>query len=171
VLGGCCCTHVGAVEGLGARHGRIALLWFDAHGDLNTPQTSPSGNEWGMPLRMLLDAGAVGVDDVALVGARNLDPPEAEFIAERGLGVGAAAIDDALDGTEGAYVALDLDALDEADAASFMPEPDGLSVAGVEELLRQARAEKPILGIGFTGLTPDERNVPALSRLAAAAGF
>ncbi len=52
VLGGCCCAHVGAVEGLAARHGRIALVWLDAHGDLNTPETSPSGDEWGMPLRM-----------------------------------------------------------------------------------------------------------------------
>src|SRR6185436_3971361 len=47
VLGGCCCAHVGAVEGLAARHGHVAVLWLDAHGDLNTPETSPSGNEWG----------------------------------------------------------------------------------------------------------------------------
>jgi len=53
LLGGCCCTHIGAVEGLAARHGRVSVLWLDAHGDLNTPETSPSGNEWGMPLRLL----------------------------------------------------------------------------------------------------------------------
>src|SRR5918912_1799820 len=55
VLGGCCCAHVGAVEALSARHGRVAVVWLDAHGDLNTPETSPPGNQWGMPLRMLLD--------------------------------------------------------------------------------------------------------------------
>ena len=59
VLGGCCCAHVGAVEGLAARPGVLAVVWIDAHGDLNTPQSSPSGNAWGMPLRMLLDGGAV----------------------------------------------------------------------------------------------------------------
>src|SRR5207248_2187719 len=81
VLGGCCCAHVGAVEGLTSRYDRLALAWFDAHGDLNTPDSSPSGNEWGMPLRMLLDSGAVRIEDTALIGARNLDPPEREFIA------------------------------------------------------------------------------------------
>src|SRR5580765_2013288 len=85
VLGGCCCTHVGAVEGLAARHDRLALLWVDAHGDLNTSESSPTGNLWGMPLRMILDSGAVAVEDALLVGARNLDPPEVEHIAEIGL--------------------------------------------------------------------------------------
>src|SRR5207248_10319683 len=85
VLGGCCCAHVGAVEGLASRHGRIAVVWLDAHGDLNTPDSSPLGNPWGMPLRMLLDAGTVAAEDTVLVGARNLDPPEAEFIASSGL--------------------------------------------------------------------------------------
>ena len=61
---------------------RLAVIWLDAHGDLNTPETSPSGNPWGMPLRMLIDSGAVDAGDVALVGARNLDPPEEEFIRE-----------------------------------------------------------------------------------------
>src|SRR5207247_10352904 len=50
VLGGCCCAHIGAVEGLAARYGRLGLVWFDAHGDLNTPESSPSGDLWGMPL-------------------------------------------------------------------------------------------------------------------------
>ena len=47
VLGGCCCSHIGAVEGLATRYDRLGVIWFDAHGDLNTPETSPSGNEWG----------------------------------------------------------------------------------------------------------------------------
>src|SRR5690242_1337226 len=49
LMGGCCCTHVGAVRGLAMRHGRISVVWLDAHGDLNTPESSPSGNVWGMP--------------------------------------------------------------------------------------------------------------------------
>ena len=44
VVGGCCCAHVGAVTGLARRHARLGVVWLDAHGDLNTPQTSPSGN-------------------------------------------------------------------------------------------------------------------------------
>ena len=171
ILGGCCCSHIGAVEALAARHGRIAVLWVDAHGDLNTPETSPSGNEWGMPLRMLIDSGAVATDDVALVGARNLDPPEEVFIAERRVGTGADAVGPALDGTGGAYVAIDFDSMEADEVAPFMPEPGGLAVADVEALLRGARAQKPILGAGFTALLPEERNVVAISRLTAALGF
>ena len=98
VLGGCCCAHVGAVEGVAARHGRVGVVWLDAHGDLNTPGTSPSGNEWGMPLRMLIDGGAVDAGDVVLLGARNLDPPEEEFIAASGLLRGSDGIGPALAG-------------------------------------------------------------------------
>ncbi|MBA3366490.1 MAG: arginase family protein, partial [Actinobacteria bacterium] len=126
VLGGCCCAHIGAVEALSARHGRLALVWLDAHGDLNTPQTSPSGNPWGMPLRMLIDGGTVQAEDVALVGARALDPPEVDYIAASGIHTGEHALENALSGAEGAYVALDCDVLDPADVAPFMPEPGGL---------------------------------------------
>jgi arginase family enzyme len=171
VVGGCCCAHIGAVEGLGARHGRIAVLWFDAHGDLNTIESSPSGNEWATPLRRLIDSGVVDADDVALIGARNLDPPEEEFIAATGVLVGASSVGAALDQTAGAYVAIDFDALDEEDVAPFMPEPGGLSVAEVDRMLRLARKQGPILGVGFTAFLPDERNLPAFSRLAASAGF
>ena len=85
VLGGCCCAHIGAVEGLAARQDRVAVIWFDAHGDLNTVESSPSGNLWGMPLRRLIDSGAVEAHDVVLIGARSLDPPEEEFIGSHGI--------------------------------------------------------------------------------------
>jgi arginase family enzyme len=171
VVGGCCCAHVGAVEGLAARHGRIAVVWFDAHGDLNTIESSPSGNEWATPLRRLIDAGVVAAGDVALVGARNLDPPEEEFIAARGVGVGAESVAAAVVETDGVYVALDFDALDEREVAPFMPEPHGLALAHVEDILGTVRARSPIVGAGFTAFLPDERNGVALFRLAAAAGF
>lgn len=171
VVGGCCCAHVGAVEGLAARRGRIAVLWFDAHGDLNTIESSPSGNEWATPLRKLIDSGAVVAGDVALVGARNLDPPEEEFISAAGVGVGPSSVAPAVDGAEGVYVAVDFDALDADEVAPFMPEPGGLSVAELEDVLGFARARSPILGVGFSAFLPDERNAAALSRLARAAGF
>jgi arginase len=171
VLGGCCCAHIGAVEGLAARHGRIAVLWFDAHGDLNTVESSPSGNEWATPLRRLIDSGAVGAEDVALVGARNLDPPEEDFIATNGIGVGAAAVSRSVDDTAGMYVAIDFDSLDPDEVAPFMPEPDGLSVAEVETLLQAVREEKPVLGAGFSALLPTDANLPALTRLGSALGF
>src|SRR5918912_1281784 len=114
VLGGCCCAHVGGVEALAARRGRLGVVWLDAHGDLNTPESSPSGNEWGMPLRMIIDGGAVAAGDVALIGARNLDPPEVDFIAAAGIHTGDDAIERALDAVSCVYVALDADVFDEA---------------------------------------------------------
>ena len=85
VLGGCCCSHIGAVEALAARNGRIAVIWIDAHGDLNTVESSPSGNLWATPLRVILESGAVDPQDAILLGARSLDPPEREYIASIGL--------------------------------------------------------------------------------------
>jgi arginase len=164
VLGGCCCSHVGAVEGLAARHGRIGLVWIDAHGDLNTPESSPSGNTWGMPLRMILDAATVRVEDTVLVGARNLDPPEVEFILEQGLAQGGSCLAAATEGTAGVYVAFDADAVKERELGSCMPEPDGLSMAEVESLLVGLAARATVLGLGISGLVGDERNVEPIAR-------
>jgi len=170
VLGGCCCAHVGAVRALAARHGRVAVAWFDAHGDLNTPETSPSGNEWGMPLRALLDDRIVRPDDVALVGARSLDPPEVEFI--EAAGVHLDDVDAALEGANAVYVALDVDVLDpEDEVRMFMPEPGGPSVAEVEEALRRIVAAKRLVGAGFTGVAGDPANAPHLARFASAMGL
>ena len=119
VLGGCCCSHLGAVEGLAARHGHVAVLWLDAHGDLNTPETSPSGNEWGMPLRMLLDRGTLAAADVVLWRARNLDPPEEEFIAAAGIEDDPDAL---LARADAIYVALDCDVFDPDEVADAWPD-------------------------------------------------
>ena len=171
VLGGCCCSHVGAIEALSAGEECLAVVWLDAHGDLNTPATSPSGNAWGMPLRMVIDDGAVLPHNVALVGARNLDPPETEFIETAGIQTGEGAIDRALEGADAVYLALDCDAFDPEDMAVFMPEPDGLRLGEVEELLRDLSDRTRIAGLGFTGLVRDERNEEKLERLAAALGL
>jgi arginase family enzyme len=171
VLGGCCCAHVGVVEGLAASHKRLALVWFDAHGDLNTPESSPSGNAWGMPLRMLIDSGAVDDDAIVLVGARRLDPAEEEFIGRSALHVGADEIEDALEGSDGVYVAVDCDSLDATEVTPFMPEPGGLSIAQAERLLQTVRARGDVLGAGFSGLAPEPRNVAPLTRLCSALGL
>jgi len=168
VLGGCCCSHVGAVEGLSAGHDRIGLVWFDAHGDLNTPQTSPSGNQWGMPLRMLIDSGAVAAENVALIGARNLDPPEQEFIAASGVHQGTEGIAAALEGLDCVYVALDCDVFEPDEISSFMPEPGGMTVDEVERIFRDIAATNTVIGAGISGLAPEERNVEPLTRLCSA---
>jgi arginase family enzyme len=171
ILGGCCCSHIGAVEGLATRHDRLAIVWIDAHGDLNTPETSPSGNEWGMPLRMIVDGGAVRPTDVALVGARDLDPGEVAFIEESGLHTGDGAVTGALDGTDAVYVAIDGDGLEETEVASWMPCPGGISVDDAVEQLSLVAAAKPVVGAGLSGLLRDPRNVEPATRLCAALGL
>jgi arginase len=171
VLGGDCCSHVGAVEGLAARQGRLSLIWFDAHGDLNTPESSPSGNQWGMPLRMLIDSGAVRADDVALVGARNLDPPEEEFIRASGVGLGEDGILRALDGAGCTYVAFDADVLEPSELSVFMPEPEGLTLSEAERLLRAVEARTKVLGAGFSGLSFEPSNIQPLTSFAHALGL
>jgi arginase len=167
VLGGCCCAHLGAIRGLAARHDRLAVVWLDAHGDLNTPESSPSGNLWGMPLRMALDEGSVRPEHVALVGARNLDPPERGFTAEHG-------IDDdlsrALRDADAVYVALDVDVLEPGAIPSFMPEPGGPTADEVERILLEVAAKARVVGMGITGLAPGAGPTP-LARLVGAAGL
>jgi arginase family enzyme len=167
-VGGCCCTHVGAVQGLARRGGRLALVWIDAHGDLNTPETSPSGNLWGMPFRMILDAGLVRAEDAALVGARNLDPPEVEFLAASGID---DSLERALAGADAAYVALDLDVLDPSEVDVHVPEPGGMRADELERLLRHLAGRVPIAGAGVTGFLAGERNADLAARLLAAAGL
>jgi arginase len=171
VLGGCCCSHVGAIEALSGGDECLAVVWIDAHGDLNTPETSPSGNAWGMPLRMAIDHGAVLPEHVALVGARNLDPPEVEFIEASGIRTGEFAIDAALEGADAVYVALDCDAVEPGELAVFMPEPEGLSLSEIERVLTEIAESTRVAGLGLTGLVADPANEPKLARLCTALGF
>ena len=123
VLGGCCCSHVGAVRELARRHGRIGVVWIDAHGDLNTPETSPSGNAWGMPLRMLIDAGDVAAGRRDPARRAQPRPSRGGVHRRRRDPHGARA-----SCPSSVYVALDPDVADPGELDVFMPEPDGLSL-------------------------------------------
>jgi arginase len=171
ILGGCCCAHVGAAAGVAHRNGRIAVVWFDAHGDLNTPDTSPSGNLWGMPFRILLDDLVVRIDDSILIGARNLDLPEQRYIDEVALADDPVELSAVLNGVAGAYIAFDCDVLDPGDIDCFMPEPDGMGLDDAVALVGEVAATTPVLGIGFTGLVAEHGNPARLMRLCAAAGL
>jgi arginase len=142
VLGGDHSIAVGTVSGIAAhaqrQDQRVGLLWIDAHGDINTPETSPSGNIHGMPLAVLLGYGAaeltgvagpgpkVDPANVALVGIRSLDPGEKKRLKETGVQVHTMsdidrygvhrvmqkALARVTDGTDYVHVSFDLDAVD-----------------------------------------------------------
>jgi arginase len=135
-------SAAGAASILRERGQQMGLIWFDAHADMNTPETSMSGNVHGMPLAALLGHGAPELTHVAgfapkldprycaHLGARDLDPAERELIRklgmrfftmreidERGM---SACVDDAIaiakQAPGGYFVTLDVDALDPGDA-------------------------------------------------------
>jgi len=167
VLGGDHSIAMGSLGGMARRHGPGAVLWIDAHGDLNRPTTSPTGNVHGMPLAAAL--GAAGdvfasegfpmpsVSKAALVGVRSLDPGERDLITELGIRVFTmteidrrgveAVIADALTELAGAsfvHVSFDLDAVDPMFAPGVgTPVPGGLSYREAHlalELLAEAGA-------------------------------
>jgi len=162
VLSGNCGASLGATAGLTSEADDLGVVWLDAHGDLNTPASSPTGNAWGMPLRMLIDAGDVDPKDVTLLGARNLDPPETDFIAEAGIRQELGPLPDRI------YVALDLDVILPGDLDVFMPEPGGPTFDELEALLQGLPTP---IGAGFTGGLRTARNEALLPRLAAAIGL
>jgi arginase len=137
VLGGDHSVALGTLGGLASRRGPGGVLWFDAHGDLNTPETTPSGNVHGMPLAAALGRCGPGFDSpawtlpalelerVAVIGARDLDPGERALVAELELAVFSmsdldrrgteAVVSEALERVAGAafvHVSLDMDGLD-----------------------------------------------------------
>ena len=158
VLGGDHSVAMGTIAGL-ARHfnGRrekLGLIWFDAHADANTPETSPSGNIHGMPLAAVLGHGAeslvnmagflpmVEASRAALVGIRDVDPAERATVKSSGIGaftmrdvdergmrsVMEEAIKRATTGTAGVHVSFDLDGIDPDFAPGVgTPSPGGLS--------------------------------------------
>ncbi len=137
VLGGDHALSVGSLAGAGAA-GRLGVIWVDAHGDINTPEISPSGNVHGMPLaaalghgpRSLAEVGArsgLRLDDLVYVGLRDLDPGERELlrdgpalvwtiddVEDRGINeIVTASVDRLLaNGVDAVHLSLDLDVLD-----------------------------------------------------------
>jgi arginase len=146
VLGGDHSIAIGSVAGssnfFASRSEEIGLIWFDAHGDANTPETTPSGNIHGMSLAVLLGHGdadltrlggrapKIQTPNAVLIGIRDLDPGERESlrkwgvacytmrdIDERGMrDVLDEAIRVASDGTAGVHLSFDLDVVDPEDA-------------------------------------------------------
>ena len=157
VVGGDHSIAIGTAVGLAEGGCRFGLLWVDAHADINTPQTSPSGNVHGMALAAMLGLEPAGMmepalscrarppasaDRVAIVAVRDVDPGERLTLRETGIAVytmaeidrrGAAAVIDAalehlLARCDGLYVSFDLDALDPAVAPGVgTPKEGGLT--------------------------------------------
>ncbi|NRN69260.1 Arginase family hydrolase, arginase/agmainase/formiminoglutamate hydrolase [Kibdelosporangium sp. 4NS15] len=150
-IGGDCGSDVAPIGVARFRHGEnLGVVWFDAHPDLNTPSTSPSGAFHGMALRVLFGEGdpefvagpALRPGNAVLVGARSIDPGEQAAI-DRGL-----VTSDSYPG-ERIYLHVDLDVLDPSEfGGATFPEPDGLSIAEVAATIDGIPV--PVVGAGIT---------------------
>ncbi len=146
VLGGDHSIAIGSCSGVSdffrKQSKKIGYLWLDAHGDMNTPESSPSGNVHGMPLAALIGYGALELVEllgykpkieprnVAIVGVRDLDPKERRLVKDSGVHaltmrdidergmreVMSEALRFAMDDTDGVAVSLDMDVIDPSDA-------------------------------------------------------
>jgi len=185
VLGGDHSVAIGTISGLvrsmRPAGGRLGVLWVDAHTDMNTPDTSPSGNIHGMPLATLLGHGvpdlmAIGgaepplrPEDVVVIGARDVDAGEAEFVRELGVRVIsmseidtrglARCVDEALEqitaNTSGIHLSFDLDGVDPRDAPGVgTPVPGGLGLRESHLLCEKVARTGQLIGMEMVELNP-----------------
>lgn len=168
-IGGDCGVELAAIGAIAQQD--VAVIWFDAHPDLNTPESSPSGAFTGMVLRTLLGDGPdalvpptpLSPDRVVLVGARSFDPAEDEYIAEnavRSIGAGeadASTVVAAVEatGATSVYVHIDLDVLDPSDITGLgYPEPFGMRATVLVETVRALVQRFALAGAGITEFAP-----------------
>ncbi len=194
VFGGDHSIAVGTVAAISSYHHRrnqrIGLIWFDAHGDMNTPDTSPTGNIHGMPCAAILGRGApdlVGLGDIVpmvdprnavIVGVRDLDQYEREEIKSTGVKVFTMrdidmwgmneimrrALAIATDGTYGFHLSFDMDGTDPQVAPGVgTPVPGGTDLRESHLVMEHAFESGKLLGLEITEINPilDERNKTA----------
>ena len=161
VLSGACTPSLGVVAGLQRAGLDPALVWFDAHGDVQSPETSISGYLGGMPVRQLVGGAdrtvaqrlgmrSVAEQEVVLVDARDLDPPEAEFLAGSAIRRVSVEAAGATLPRGPVYLHLDVDVVDPRDLPGLLfPVPDGPRLPAVAAVVRQVLASCEVVAIGL----------------------
>jgi arginase len=193
-VGGDCGIALAPVAAAAAAHpGELAVLWLDAHPDLNTPETSPSGAFNGMVLRAIAGEGADGLalegdervpaSRIVLAGVRAIDDGEQAFIdAEEMTVLGVEEFADAAaairaitaTGATRVYVHIDLDVLDPSAIAGLSyPLPFGVQPDALVALVREVVAAFPLAGASIAGFAPSSPDaaiddLPTILRLVGA---
>jgi arginase len=163
VMSGDCNTSAGIMAGLQRAGADPAIVWFDAHGDVQTLETTTSGYLGGLALRLLtayrpeLIAARLGLrpvpeDRIVLAGARDLDPPEATYLAGAQItrrevaGLSAAGLPDGP-----LYVHVDMDVIDGAGLPGLrFPAPGGPDAAQLADALRVLLATGQVAALGLS---------------------
>ena len=177
VLGGDHCTAISTLAAQARRHPDLAVLWVDAHPDLND---FSRGGRWtcGCAMRRALEVSSIGPARVVIAGGRDYDPEELEFIRARGMLLVSASelagdsgsarmVADALDG-KSLHVTFDIDALDPAFApGTEIPSSGGLSTRQALDFLRIATAGSKLVGIDVVEVSSplDHQDITTLAAL------
>jgi arginase len=185
VLGGDHSIAIGSVAGVSSFYRKqgqkIGLVWLDAHSDVNTPESTPSGNIHGMPLAALLGRGAkelthiagfapkVLPENVVIIGARSIDPPERELLRElnirvvtmseldeRGMAtVMREAVEIAAYGTAGFHLTMDMDFIDPFYAPGVgTPERGGATYRESHLAMEKLADSGKVLSVEITEVNP-----------------
>jgi len=175
-VGGGCDIDIAPVSYLNSKiKGDITILWFDAHGDINTPESSKSKAFHGMPLRLLLGEGdsrllsqAFSIllpSQIILLGSREIDDAEVQYIKEKSIKLLTvddieSNINNVLDtikskGSKNIYIHIDLDVIDSIEFP-FVPVPalGGLKIETLSILLKVLAREFNILGLSLVEYQP-----------------
>ncbi|MET4159643.1 arginase family protein [Agromyces sp. PvR057] len=191
--GDCGAALPGVAHAARSSDGGLAVLWLDAHPDLNTPDSSPSGGFGGMTLRHIAGDGADGLalegesrvdpQRIVLGGIRAIDAEEHRFIDEHGIDV--LTVEDLSDpsiviasleatGASHVFVHVDLDVLDPSALAGLSyPMPFGVDASTLVALVKAVVARFPLAGAAITGFAPNspgaaDDDLPTILRLVGA---
>jgi arginase len=180
VLGGDHSIAIGTLAGVARTRGRApGVIWVDAHGDINTPLTSPSGNVHGMPVHFALEAHDVAPERMVFIGLRDVDAGEKRAIRELGVRaftmsdidrIGMArVIDEALaiacDGAASLHVSFDMDGIDPTEAPGVgTPVRGGISYREAHFLMEAVASSGALGSLEITEINPilDRQNQTAI---------
>jgi arginase len=195
ILGGDHSTAIGTLAGVAKHYSNLGVIWFDAHGDLNTVETSPSGNIHGMPLAVSMGLGhkvltnimgyspKVKLENIVIIGARALDIGEKKLIKEKGIKVYTMHEIDRMgmtkvmeetiaylkERTDGVHLSFDMDALDPTDAPGVgTPVNGGVSYRESHLAMEMLAEANIITSAEFVEVNPilDEKNKTASAAVA-----
>ncbi|MFD2213286.1 arginase [Metabacillus endolithicus] len=191
VFGGDHSIAIGTLAGIAKHYDNLGVIWYDAHGDLNTGDTSPSGNIHGMPLAVSLGIGhpdltniagyspKIKAENIVIIGARSLDEGEKILIREKGIRVYTMheidrlgmtkVMEEAIDylkarNIDGVHLSLDLDGLDPDEAPGVgTPVLGGISYRESHLAMEILEESKLITSAEFVEVNPilDEKNKTA----------
>ncbi|SDK63383.1 arginase [Lacicoccus qingdaonensis] len=200
IIGGDHSLAIGSLAGISSHYENLGVIWYDAHGDLNNSDTSPSGNIHGMPLaiscgvgdeklvNLYKDGPKVKPENIVLIGMRDLDEGEKEYISENDIltftmtdikekGISAVmreSLEHLQDKTDGIHLSLDVDALDPMETpGTGTPVDGGLSLSETLSAMTQLHDSNKITSMDLVEVNPllDDKNKTAQKAVSIASAF